>query len=748
MNQKKDTNSEEDKLKLAKKIFNQGFEAYQHGNFQIAHDAFAACLSEFEDLIKQGRTELRPELAGTRMNLGICLSDLGNLPAARSAYENSLSEYEDLIKQGRTELRPDLARTRMGLGICLYSIGNLPAARSAYENCLSEFEDLIKQGRTDLLPELASTRMNLGSCLSDEIYDYPAANIQYQASLKILQELQTQGKLFTDAIKMMRDIANWYNNSNHPNGPDKPKALQLAQQGLDWLDSLLNRVSDEAKGILLEQNQRLFYLAVDLALELNQPEQAYSILERSKSRVLVEQMLREGVEPSNQVSETLRQQYQQLRQKLRQLVTNLGLPQGNETNNGQRLAFNTRFTDLSPKQEAQLLKQQRQVEQELDWVRQQIAEQDPAFGEAIKPSTLNLEQIKTQLPTNTLAIALEQRPEFLYLYPITAQGIEAPLRVAISLEQLNQHVKKFQSKLRTPVCAVAVQKIRDWLTEQLSAALKQLLTGREDFEILFIPHQVWHLLPLHLIQINDEPLAHNYPIRYIPALRILHLIKERPPAQQKQGIIVANPWSQELEKRKINPLPNAETEGKCIHELRGKIDDYYPREQATIKTVETSLNKAKHGHFSCHGSFAPELNKAGLLLADELLSAKQLFTNIRMDNPRIIVLSACETAQIKATIADEYIGLASGFIFAGAHNVLAALWPVEDASTRLLMEDFYQGIKQDLTPTLALSKAQKQLREMSRDTAEQRLGMKIQKGRRPYKQPYYWSGFVIMGDGI
>jgi CHAT domain-containing protein len=310
--------------------------------------------------------------------------------------------------------------------------------------------------------------------------------------------------------------------------------------------------------------------------------------------------------------------------------------------------------------------------------------------------------------------------------------------------------RKFQSKLRTQIYTVAVQDIRDWLTEQLSAALKQLLKEREFEEILFIPHQVWHLLPLHLIQIDDEALANNYPIRYIPALRILHLIKQRPslPPSAQQGIIVANPWSEELKEKGIKELPNAEIEGQQINKLRGEIDDFYQREKATIKTVETSLNRAKHGHFSCHGSFAPELSKAGLLLADELLSAQQLFTNIRMENPRLIVLSACETAQIQPTIADEYIGLASGFLFAGAHNVLATLWPVEDASTRLLMEDFYQGINQGLTPTLALSNAQRQLREMSREEAEQRLGIRIQKGRLPYKQPYYWSGFVIIGDGI
>jgi hypothetical protein len=86
---KKDVHSEEDKLKLAKSLFfNQGVEAYQHGNFKIAHDAFAACLSEFEDLSKQEGTELRPDLARTRMNLGFCLSDeIGDYPAANIQYQ-------------------------------------------------------------------------------------------------------------------------------------------------------------------------------------------------------------------------------------------------------------------------------------------------------------------------------------------------------------------------------------------------------------------------------------------------------------------------------------------------------------------------------------------------------------------------------------------------------------------------------------------------------------------------------------
>jgi len=79
---------------------------------------------------------------------------------------------------------------------------------------------------------------------------------------------------------MMRVIADWH---RHPQRPDNPRALELAKLGLDWLDTLLNRIYDAAKGFLFKQNIALFRLAADLALELNQPDQAYLILERSKS---------------------------------------------------------------------------------------------------------------------------------------------------------------------------------------------------------------------------------------------------------------------------------------------------------------------------------------------------------------------------------------------------------------------------------------------------------------------------------
>jgi CHAT domain-containing protein len=732
---------------LALMRMNYGLCLWNLGDLPKARRAYEDTLEEYQGLIAEEREESRPELARTRMNYGNCLSDLGDLPKARRAYEDTLEEYQRLIAEGREESRPDLARTRMNYGNCLSDLGDLPKARRAYEETLEEYQRLIAEGREELRPDLASTRYNLALCL-EEIGDYVATETQYQTSFSYLENLHKIGQLFPDAIKMVRVIADWYRNPQRPNGADKPGALNLATQGLDWLDTLLNRISDAAKNFLLEQNLPLFHLATDLALELNQPASAYSILERSKSRVLVEQMLREVVEPGPQVTANLRQQYQKLRQDLRQLVHNLGTPTtiASSDNGPTRfLAPSTSMANLTPEQEQQLLQKQQDIESELQKVRTAIAAQDSAFGEAIQPHPLTTADIASILPPHVLAIAFEQRPNFLYLYAITAQTIHAPLRAEITATQLSERIEQFQEDVNSKICERAVTEMGAWLTQQLGTTIAQLLKEGQS-ELLLIPHQAWHLLPLHLIQIDGEPLVLRYPTRYIPALQVLRLIHARPPAQQNAGCIVANPWGEYPISLQAKKLPNAETEGRTIYKLRGEIDKLFPLEKATLPAVRKTLDNAQHGHFSCHGYFAPNLN-AGLILADGSLQAKELFAQIRLPNPRLIILSACETAQIETTLGDEYMGLPASFLFAGAHNVLAALWRVDDASTRLLMEDFYYSIAKGATPTLALQQAQRQLRDMPREVVQKRLQSKKEGPKIPYQNPYYWAGFVLVGDG-
>ena len=100
---------------------------------------------------------------------------------------------------------------------------------------------------------------------------------------------------------------------------------------------------------------------------------------------------------------------------------------------------------------------------------------------------------------------------------------------------------------------------------------------------------------------------------------------------------------------------------------------------------------------------------------------------------RLVTLSACETALGRGYFTetpggDEFVGLTRAFLSAGSQNVLAGLWAVNDASTRMLMLRFYRQLLVS-NPAEALARAQQQVRRSD----------------VRYRHPYYWAPFIIMG---
>jgi CHAT domain-containing protein len=96
----------------------------------------------------------------------------------------------------------------------------------------------------------------------------------------------------------------------------------------------------------------------------------------------------------------------------------------------------------------------------------------------------------------------------------------------------------------------------------------------------------------------------------------------------------------------------------------------------------------------------------------------------------LVVLSACETGLVGfGGKSDEFIGLPGGFIRAGAKNVVSSLWVVDDETTSLLMQKFYNYIiKQGFSHARALREAQ----------------LEIQKQRK-WKNPFFWGSFRLLG---
>jgi CHAT domain-containing protein len=100
----------------------------------------------------------------------------------------------------------------------------------------------------------------------------------------------------------------------------------------------------------------------------------------------------------------------------------------------------------------------------------------------------------------------------------------------------------------------------------------------------------------------------------------------------------------------------------------------------------------------------------------------------------LVVLSGCETGAAEDWAGDPLrpagvATLGQAFLHAGARNVMATLWRVDDQGSASLVRHFYSHLGGD-DAAAALAHAQRAL---------------IAAGE--YSAPYYWAGFVLMGGG-
>jgi CHAT domain-containing protein len=76
---------------------------------------------------------------------------------------------------------------------------------------------------------------------------------------------------------------------------------------------------------------------------------------------------------------------------------------------------------------------------------------------------------------------------------------------------------------------------------------------------------------------------------------------------------------------------------------------------------------------------------------DGLLTAEEI-SLLDLSQVELVVLSACETALGKAESGEGMLGLRRTFRQSGARTVISSLWSVEDRSTSLLMQGFYERL--------------------------------------------------------
>ncbi|NEP45231.1 MAG: CHAT domain-containing protein, partial [Okeania sp. SIO2H7] len=145
-------------------------------------------------------------------------------------------------------------------------------------------------------------------------------------------------------------------------------------------------------------------------------------------------------------------------------------------------------------------------------------------------------------------------------------------------------------------------------------------------------------------------------------------------------------------------------------------------------------------HLATHGEFSSDPNRTFVMLSDAPLYATELDQLLRLNENlqspiEMIVLSACQTATGDNRAA---LGLAGLTLRAGAQSALATLWPVEDQSASILMQEFYRQISTHPNISRAEALRRSQLNLWEEDTVH----------GKDWKTQSFWSPYVLVGNWL
>ena len=191
------------------------------------------------------------------------------------------------------------------------------------------------------------------------------------------------------------------------------------------------------------------------------------------------------------------------------------------------------------------------------------------------------------------------------------------------------------------------------------------------------------------------------------------------------------------DKKPLAPLPKSGEEVFGIKRIVG--GDIYLNEDATEESFVSLASNYRIIHLATHGKANDKVGDYSFLafteqkdsIENELLYVRDLY-NLQL-NADMVVLSACETGIGELQRGEGIISLARGMTYAGAKSIITSLWSVEDGRTKDIMISFYEYLKAGKTKDGALRLAKLDY-------------ILDEKNDRSKVHPFYWSGFIGIGD--
>lgn len=195
----------------------------------------------------------------------------------------------------------------------------------------------------------------------------------------------------------------------------------------------------------------------------------------------------------------------------------------------------------------------------------------------------------------------------------------------------------------------------------------------------------------------------------------------------RKAVVLGDPDATADPEWKLPRLPGALREAEAVAALF-RAEPIVAR-QATVPRLLAEISQADYIHIAAHGIANPAnpIDGSFLALSGERLTAREIQSLELRETLPVVVLSACQSA-LGGTLEAGIIGVARGFLYAGAINVVASLWNVDDAATYEIMVRFARALKTS-SPQNALRLAQLEARER-------------------WPDPRIWAAFTVYGARV
>ncbi len=466
---------------------------------------------------------------------------------------------------------------------------------------------------------------------------------------------------------------------------------------------------DDMRVTFFNGKQQVYESLVQLVLDQAEPKrtevvEAYNWCERAKSRGLVD-LLSQHLPGNPHADPSLLNRIQHLHEELNSYYIRSAPRDGSTSHLPSAADIEVKRDEL-----AQSLKE--------------LSKQDPEYVSLQKVSIVSVEQVREVLPRNATLVEYFIARDEIMVFLISKDRAE--VRRHLSTLSRVQHLQE-RLRLQLDKFLVGVDYVNEYAPQLKESTLKHLqdmymelvepfVADLKTRHLIIVPHGPLHYFPFHAFFNGKEYLIDRFTISYAPSASVFRYCGQRKPVRNPNPLIVGVP-------DKSAPLIARE-----IRNLRQLVPDgnFFVGRRATRNSFRREAAEASFVHVATHAVFRSDSPMfSSFKLSDGWITALDLYSMQCKTN--LVTLSGCKSGISQIAGADELLGLMRGFLYAGARSLLLSLWDVNDRSTSLFMNSFYEAWLGGASKSQALRTAIRKLREKD-------------------SHPYFWAPFVLVGN--